>query len=82
MKTRSGVPETQAYGPAMPEETHWLISPRLGVAKQVGIVGYVSNFAGYFRVVSTGPTAFEACKRIGITLGDVIDIRPRFGVGS
>jgi len=80
MKTREGVPEKQAYGPAHPEETHWVISPRLSVLKSSGIIGYVTDFSSYCAVVSTGPTAFEACKRIGITLGDVIDIRPRFGV--
>jgi hypothetical protein len=86
MKTREGIPEKQAYGPAHPEETHWVISPRPTALITNGVKGFVPGYVQiegekttYVRCVSTGPTAFEACKRLGITLGDVIDIRPRFG---
>jgi hypothetical protein len=64
MKTRSGVPESRAFGPAMSSETQWeimvpcVLDPR------------------HSRLLSYGPTAFAACANIGISLGEVVDIRP------
>lgn len=69
MKTRSGVPESRAFGPAMSRETRWVIVPRAGEL--------VSLLKGNLTVRhSSGPTAFAACARLGISLGEVVDIRP------
>lgn len=70
MKTRSGVPEKQAFGPALPNETRWLITPR-----KAPIDWLLKNDSAY-QVESDGPTAFEACARLGMSLSEVVDIRP------
>lgn len=71
MKTRSGVPESRAFGPAMSGETKWLVTPRKAP------IEWLMKIPGRaYQLVSSGPTAFVACARLGISLGDVVDIRP------
>lgn len=70
MKTRSGVPETQAFGPALPSETRWLITPRKAP------IGWLLKNDSAYQVESDGPTAFEACARLGMSLSEVVDIMP------
>lgn len=69
MKTRSGVPESRAYEPALPSETRWLVTPRKG-----DIQSLLKGVALCLR--SSGPTAFIACAKLVMSLGEVADIRP------
>lgn len=70
MKTRSGVPESRAFGPAMSSETKWLVTPRDAPLE------WLLKNEGAYQLESDGPTAFEACARLGMSLGEVVDIRP------
>lgn len=72
MKTRSGIPEAQAFGPVLPDVTHWIITTKNGALLMVN--GFMTQAAGNVRVTSTAPTAFLACQRVGMTLGQVADI--------
>lgn len=60
MKTRSGVPEAKAFGPAKHPETWWLV--------------ILKNPTGC-ALTAMGATAFAACAALGVTLGDVLDIK-------
>lgn len=74
MKTREGVPEKQAYGLKPAAETHWIITTKPGALLMVN--GFMTQAAGNLRVTSTAPTAFLACQRVGMTLGQCADIVP------
>lgn len=71
MKTRSGVPESKAFGPAKPIGTEWIITPR-----NAPIGWLLANPDSAYTLASNGATAFEACARVGMTLGSILDIRP------
>lgn len=71
MKTRSGVPESCAYGPALPSDTRWIVTPR-----KAPITWLMYNPGEPYRLVSDGPTAFAACALLGMLLGEVVDVRP------
>lgn len=70
MKTRSGVPESRAYGPALPSDTRWLVTPRKAPLE------WLLKNDGAYQLDSYGPTAFVACALLGMSLGEVVDIRP------
>lgn len=70
MKTRSGVPESRAFGPAMSSETQWVVFPRIAP------MHWLLHNSGAYQLESSGPTAFAACARLGMSLGEVVDIRP------
>jgi hypothetical protein len=70
MKTRSGVPESRAFGPAMSSETQWLVTPRKAPLE------WLMKNEGAYQLESSGPTAYAACARLGMSLGEVVDIRP------
>lgn len=59
MKTRSGVPTKQAFGPAKAPGTTWRL-----VRRDTGEV-----------CLSSGASAFEAAQRRGWAMGELADIR-------
>jgi hypothetical protein len=54
----------------MSSETKWLVTPRKAPLE------WLMKNEGAYQLESSGPTAFEACARLGMSLGEVVDIRP------